>query len=163
MKCILSPKVPRSSSSLACGSSSCLFLRRSSCRGSFFILHPHHFHSSREAVRAAGEGREENEGSVVNRGRLESYGVARDERNETTSYGEDRSSEVTSERSSVQITSVVPFLVHLLTTSLLLSLRHSLLLHLRSGGPVGAEVTEEPRDQGAGGWRRWTVTKRGND
>lgn len=52
----------------------------------------------------------------MNRGRLESYGVARDERNETTSYGEDRSSEVTSERSSVQITSVVPFLVHLLTT-----------------------------------------------
>lgn len=39
----------------------------------------------------------------------------------------------------------------------------SFTLHLRSGGPVGAEVTEEPRDQGAGGWRRWTVTKRGND
>ena len=68
---------------------------------------------------------------------------------------------MTSERSSVQITSVVPFLVHLLTTSLLLSLRHSLLLHLRSGGPVGAEVTEEPRDQGAGGWR--SVTRRGTN
>lgn len=67
--------------------------------------------------------------------------MARDERNETTSYGEDRSSEVTSERSSVQITSVVPFLVHLLTTSLLLSLLTSSLLlpiltpsHLRPAG-----------------------------
>lgn len=34
-------------------------------------------------------------------------------------------------------------------------LRHPLSppTSVRSGGPVGAEVTEEPRDQGAGGWR----------
>lgn len=90
----------------------------------------------------------------MNRGRLESYGVARDERNETTSYGEDRSSEVTSERSSVQITSVVPFLVHLLTTSLLLSLRHSPLLslshrHYRSGSIVRRGGTERVTNRGA--------------